>query len=301
MNIVVTGALGNISEPLTKRLVQQGNEVTIVSRNLQNKGAIEALGAKAAIGSVLDVAFLTETFSGADAVYLMVPAVNFFDPQSDVFDFYHKTATTYKEAILKSGVTKVVHLSSMGAHLETGAGLLGCHHIAENILRTLPESVSVTSVRSPSFFSNLFGFIPTIKSQQALFSNYSAEVMEPWAAPVDIAAEITKVLTDSASGKTARYIVSEILSGNTLVQAIGSAIGNPELKWGQITDEQLAASLSQNGMPQKTVNLFLEMNKGRENGSIYSDYYQHQSELGKTKLKDFLITDFMKVYQTSNI
>ena len=34
---------------------------------------IQALGANAAIGSVEDVAFLSSAFSGADAVYTMVP------------------------------------------------------------------------------------------------------------------------------------------------------------------------------------------------------------------------------------
>lgn len=52
MKLVVTGSLGNISQPLTELLVSQGHEVTVVSSDAQKQAAIEALGASAAIGSM---------------------------------------------------------------------------------------------------------------------------------------------------------------------------------------------------------------------------------------------------------
>ena len=73
MKYVVTGSLGNISKPLAEKLVNAGHEVTVISSKADKTAQIEAMGAKAAIGSVEDVAFLTRTFKGADAVYTMVP------------------------------------------------------------------------------------------------------------------------------------------------------------------------------------------------------------------------------------
>ena len=52
MKYVVTGSLGNISRPLAEKLVAAGHEVIVVSSNSGKTGQIEALGAKAAIGSV---------------------------------------------------------------------------------------------------------------------------------------------------------------------------------------------------------------------------------------------------------
>jgi len=71
MKIIVTGSLGHISKPLTRELVQKGHEVIVISSSPERKDAIEALGAKAAIGTMEDAGFLTATFTGADAVYVM--------------------------------------------------------------------------------------------------------------------------------------------------------------------------------------------------------------------------------------
>jgi uncharacterized protein YbjT (DUF2867 family) len=71
MNIVLTGSLGNISKPLTQLLVQKGHSITVISSKAARQNDIEALGARAAIGTMQDVDFLTTTFKGADIVYLM--------------------------------------------------------------------------------------------------------------------------------------------------------------------------------------------------------------------------------------
>jgi len=54
-------------------LIAKGHKVTIISHNADKQLQIEALGAKAAIGSVEDAAFLKIAFEGADAAYCMSP------------------------------------------------------------------------------------------------------------------------------------------------------------------------------------------------------------------------------------
>src|SRR5580704_13960868 len=73
MKITLTGSLGNISKPLAEILIKNGHDVIIISSNSQKIRHIEALGAKAAIGSASDVGFLTSAFKGADVIYTMVP------------------------------------------------------------------------------------------------------------------------------------------------------------------------------------------------------------------------------------
>ena len=73
MKYVITGSLGHISKPLSEALIKAGHNVIVVTSKQENTKAIEDLGATAAVGSVEDVDFLTNTFAGADAVYTMVP------------------------------------------------------------------------------------------------------------------------------------------------------------------------------------------------------------------------------------
>ena len=73
MKIIVTGSLGHIGKPLTEELAKKDADVTVISSKEDKKKDIEAAGAKAAIGSVANVDFLIKTFTGADAVYCMVP------------------------------------------------------------------------------------------------------------------------------------------------------------------------------------------------------------------------------------
>jgi len=144
MKITVTGSLGNISKPLAKQLIAAGHQVTVVSSNAEKIADIEALGAIAAIGSIADAAFLTKAFNGADAVYTMIPP-NF--GASNYRQYVGGSAKNYAEAIKKAGVTRVVNLSSIGAHINGGTGQISGVHDAEIILNEL-ENVAVKHLRA---------------------------------------------------------------------------------------------------------------------------------------------------------
>src|ERR1700739_4581088 len=106
MNIVLTGSLGHISKPLAVGLIPKGHAVTVISSKAEKKNEIAALGAKAAIGSIEDSAFLTSAFTGADIVYLMEPPFNFLDHTIDMENYWLNIAKNYKQAVQQSGVNK---------------------------------------------------------------------------------------------------------------------------------------------------------------------------------------------------
>ncbi|MGH9359326.1 MAG: SDR family oxidoreductase [Terriglobia bacterium] len=157
MKITITGSLGHISKPLTQELVQKGHSITVISSNAERKKDIEALGAAAAIGTVEDVHFLTSAFKGADAVYCMLPVPDLFDPNLDLMMAANTVADNYARAIRQSGVKRVIHLSSIGAHTDKGNGVLLFHYNVERILKELPSDVAITHMRPVAFYYNLFG------------------------------------------------------------------------------------------------------------------------------------------------
>jgi len=299
MNIVLTGSLGNIGKPLARQLVQKGHSVTVISSNPERRAAIEALGAKAAIGTMQDVDFLAETSQGADLVYLMetMEAVgDSFDKSVDFIGDITRIGHNYRGAIERSGVKKVVHLSSVGAHLDQGNGILRFHRNVEQILEQLPADVAIKFMRPGCFYTNMLSFIDTIKNQGALISNYGGDAKEPWVSPQDIAAVIAEEVDKPFEGRTVRYIASDEVSPNEIAQALGKAIGRPDLAWNVIPDEQLLNGWLSIGFNEQVARGFVEMQANQGTGILYEDYFRNRPTLGTVKLADFA-NEFAAAYR----
>ncbi|WGV25997.1 NmrA family NAD(P)-binding protein [Halotia branconii] len=289
MKVIVTGSLGNISKPLTQELVKKGHQVMVISSKAERQKNIEALGAKAAIGTMEDAGFLSATFKGADVVYVMESLAPdaFFDPNVDAIAAITEIGKNYKQAIEQSGVKRVVHLSSIGAHTDQGNGLITFHYNVENILSQLPADVSIKFMRPVGFYTVMFSFIQVIKQQGAIIQNYGGDEKEPWVSPLDIAAVIAEEIEKPFDGREVRYIASDEMSPNEVAKLLGEAIGKPDLKWLVIPDEQFLTSLIANKMNPQTAKGFVELNAARVSGVMYEDYFRHKPILGKVKLKDF--------------
>lgn len=297
MKITITGSLGNISKPLAIGLVKKGHTVTVVSSNAERRLAIEAIGAKAAIGTMEDVTFLTAAFKDADIVYCMETHDKnaFFDPNLDLVAHITQIGRNYKKAIEQSGVKRIIHLSSVGAHTEKGNGILRFHYNVENILKELSEDVAIKFMRPVGFFTNLLRSISNIKTNGTIISNYGGDKKEPWVSPLDIASAIMEEIESPFDGRTIRYVASEELSPNEIAKKLGEAIGNPDLKWLEITDEQLLKGMLAAGMNTEIANGFVAMQASQGSGLLYEDYYRNKPILGKTKISDFG-KDFAKAF-----
>ncbi|TGK55965.1 NAD-dependent dehydratase [Leptospira wolffii] len=298
MKIIVTGSLGHISRPLTEELVRKGHSVIVVSSKPERAKEIEAIGATAAIGRMEDVDFLSRTFLGADIVYAMeaVGYENFFDPNFDLTEAVRKIADSYKLAIENSGVKRVIHLSSIGAHTDSGNGILAFHYDAENILRRLPQDVSIKFMRPVGFYYNMFAFLQTIKAREAIVSNYGGDEREPWVSTLDIAEVVAEEIEKPFEGRSIRYIASDEISPNEIAEILGQEIGKPDLKWLVISDEEALNGMIAAGMNPKTAKGYMEMNAARRGGALYEDYFRNRPVLSRVKLKDFA-KDFASAYR----
>jgi len=299
MNIAITGSLGNIGKPLTKLLVARGHRVTVISSKPERISAIEALGAIPAIGSIQDVEFLTKTFTGADAVYLMEAwegIGSLFDNTIDFPAEFRKIADNYVQAVQRAGVTKIIHLSSIGAHSDQGTGSLLVHHNVEKVLGTLPDNVSIKFIRPVGFFSNVHRWLPMIRSQGAVIQSYGGDRKEPWVSPYDIAQMIAEEMERPFIGRTVQYVASDEVSPNEIAEALGKSIGNPDLKWKVISSQELLNQMLSAGINEWIANGMVAMQQAQGNGSLYEDFYLNKPALGKLKLADFA-EEFAEVYK----
>lgn len=298
MKIVITGSPGNIGKPLTQELVQKGHSVTVISSKYERQKDIEALGANAAIGTILDVKFLSATFKDNDIVYLMIAwdAVgNVFDKEVDFATEFIKIASNYKQAVEQSGVKQVIQLSSIGAHTNEGVGSLSIYNSVENIMKRLSNEVSIKFMRPVAFYTNIFRFMQTIKTDASIVQSYGGDIKEPWVSPLDIAATIAEEMEKPFEGRTIHYMASEEISPNEVANTLGNAIGNSELKWLIVPVEQQLNGMLAMGMNEWIAKGFVEMQAAQGSGALYEDYYRNHPILGKMKLTDFA-KDFAIVY-----
>jgi uncharacterized protein YbjT (DUF2867 family) len=218
-----------------------------------------------------------------------------FDKEFDFVAAFNKIGNNYKTAVERSGVKRIVHLSSIGAHTDKGTGSLYLHNSVENILKQLPDEVAIKFIRPPSFFTNTFRLLPTIKAKGAIFNTYGGDEKEPWISPLDIASFIAEEMEKPFSGKTPYYVASEELSPNDVASIIGEAIGKPDLKWIVVPEEQMLHQMLETGMNEFIANGFIAMQAAQRSGSLYEDFNLHRPTFGKSRLKD-LTNDIAEMY-----
>ncbi|MEJ5106843.1 NmrA family NAD(P)-binding protein [Chryseobacterium sp. MYb328] len=284
MKIIITGSLGNVAKPLTKQLIEQGHDITVISSNEARKHDIESLGAKPAIGSITDLEFLTQTFNGADSVFVMTP------PAISAGNIVQNTINTgkkYAEAIKNAGVKRAVMLSSVGAGSPVENGpIKGLHHIEK--LYNEVESTSFTFLRAGYFYTNFFNDIPLIKNAGIIGGNYPENTEIPVVHPADIAKAAAEELVKNETGKNIRYIVSDSRKASDFAKILGAAVEKPELPWVEFSDEDSLGGMLQAGLPQDMAELYVEMGLGMKTGTVQKDFIEHNSPVtGSTKLEDF--------------
>jgi uncharacterized protein YbjT (DUF2867 family) len=296
MKFVVTGSLGNISKPLAEKLVAAGHSVTVISSKADKVGQIEALGAKAAIGSVEDIGFLTSTFTGADAVYTMVPP-NF--GAANWKKYIAGIGENYAEAIHAAGVKYVVNLSSIGAHMPEGCGPVSGLFFVEKALNAL-EMVNVKHLRPGFFYPNFLANVGMVKHMGIIGGNYGENaklVLVHTNDIADVAAEVLQNL--SFKGKSVRYITSDEKTTNEVAAILGKAIGKPDLPWVNFKDEDTIGGMLQAGVPEEIAKNYAEMGGAIRNGEMVSDYLKNKPTVfGKTKFEAFAPV-FAAVYAQS--
>jgi len=307
MKIIITGSLGNISNPLTRELVQKGHSVIVISSKADKQKDIEALGAKAAIGTIEDVHFLTATFTGADAVYCMIPLL-FTEP--DLASYFRRVAQNYVQALQKTKVKRVVLLSGWAADLVSSEN-------AEGFFDEL-IGASITIMRPASFYTNFYSSMDLIKGKGfigkfltfrysglwsllrgrtgLLMGNYGGDDRVVFVSPKDIAEAVAEELTTSQIEKTkVRYVGSEEMTCNDAARIIGTAVGKPYLKWVRISDKQMLQGFKMAKVPLKLAESMVEMQAAMHSGATLRNFHQNNPKMGNVKLTDFA-KEFAAVY-----
>ena len=281
-----TAAAGHVSKPLTELLLDKGHNVTVVGRNRRNLTGLVKRGAATAIGDMGDVAFLTETFKGADGVYLMIPPMWDSDDQKKQSIRY---AEEFSAAIRASGVKNVVFLSSYGAHRLNDAGAISGLGLAEVVLNKV-EAVNVLSLRAGYFYSNLLLSLDLVKTAGHMGNMFAIpDSTFTVVDPEDIARAAAQALdTLNFKGHSYVYVISDLTGTDEIAALIGRQIGIPDLRWVKFPARDFKRVLLNYGFAEGAANDYVEMFATLDTGLLFEDIQKTKPKIGGTSIEEFV-------------
>ena len=288
MKFVVTGAAGHVSKPLTELLLKKGHDVTVVGRSPKNLEGLVKLGAKTAIADMGDVPFLTETFKGADGVYLMLPPMWDSDDQKKQSIQY---AENFSSAIRANGVKNAVFLSSYGAHRLDDVGAISGMGLAEVVLNKL-DGVNVLSLRAGYFYSNLLLPLDLVKTAGHMGNMFAIpDGTFTMVDPDDIARVAAEALDKlNFKGHSHVYVISDLSGTDEIASLIGKEIGIPDLKWVKFPAEDFKKVLLNYGFADGAANDYVEMFATLDTGLLFEDIQKTKPKIEGTSIEEFAKT-----------
>jgi uncharacterized protein YbjT (DUF2867 family) len=226
---VITGATGNTGKIIATTLLEAGKQVRIIGRDAEKAKELTDKGAVLFQGSTDDVELLKKAFDGATAVYAMLP-MNMAAADYTAFQMEHANAIA--EALEVCKVKNVVTLSSQGAHLESGSGVvLGLHKMEE--LFSKIEGLNILHLRPCYFMENTLGMVGLIKESGIMGSPVKGDLSMPVIATKDIADYAAKrLLALDFEGKSHQDLLgARNVTYQEIAKVYGSAIEKPDLNY----------------------------------------------------------------------
>ncbi|MBA3649395.1 MAG: NAD(P)H-binding protein [Chitinophagales bacterium] len=281
---VITGASGHVGKVLTDRLLSANQKVRVIARDANKMKELIEKGAELQQGDVRDGSFVNKAFSGADAVFLMIPPPH---DENNILAYSHRVMTNYLDAVKSNNVKHVVLLSSIGTHDLNTKNVVEGLKDAELEFHKL-DNVNFLALRPSSFMENLMFQVPVIKQMGIAGSAVKGDLSMPWVATKDIAEIAAKRLLDlSFTGKSHEYILGERnFSYNEATKILGPAIGMPDLQYVTFPYDQAEQAMLQ-FLPPDYAHRMVQMSKDMNEGEMLKDYTRSSENTTPTSIEEF--------------
>lgn len=293
----IMGASGNTGSKITKNLLDHKESVRVLGRSRDRLQTFIDRGADAFIGDASDPDFLTASFTGAKAVYVMIPRDN---SVNDLRAQDNKIGERVAQAIRDSGVKYVANLSSLSAYRPDKNGPVRGLYDQEQRLNKL-YGINILHLRPAYFMDNFFRYIEMIRKRGIIATGFIGSVEFPMVATKDIANEATmRLLNRDFSGKTFKELRGERdLSFIEATEIIAKEINIPELRYVQLSYDDLEKGLIASGMSSNVSGLILEITRSINEGILGKDNPRTVDNSTPTSFEEFAKT-FARIYYRSS-
>jgi uncharacterized protein YbjT (DUF2867 family) len=283
---IITGATGNIGSILTTELLANGKNVRAIARNAEKLKLLAEKGAETMIGDLYNAEFVRRAFEGATEAFCMIPP----NPKSSDFKRDQHLITDNLFEVVKSNKVKyVVLLSSIGAHLREGAGVVDGLCYMEKKFSTLTET-NIINLRPGYFMENLLGQIRNIKSSGIIGTPINGNLKIPMVATKDIAHVAFMLLNylQFCSHCTKYVLGPQDISYNEVTSVLGQAIGKPDLKYVELSYEEAERRMVDSGFVSANVaGLYSALSKSFNNGTALNDHKRIPQNSTTTTIQEF--------------
>jgi len=287
----IIGASGNTGKVVAGKLLAHGEKVRVIGRDPSRLQHLIQKGADAVAADVGDAAALTRAFSGAKAVYLMIPP----NPGiPNVREDQERVSDALVKAVQDAGVKYAVVLSSIGADKPDKTGpVLGVRNL-EQKLNGL-AGLNAVCLRAGYFMENLLPQMGVIKNFGMMGGPLRADLKVAMIATQDIGAAVAEALVKlDFTGKQARELLGQRdLTYQEVASVIGNAIGKPGLGYMQLGAAQIKPALAQMGMSSNMVDLLLEMTEALNSGYMAPLEPRSAQNTTSTSIEKFVAEQFV--------
>jgi uncharacterized protein YbjT (DUF2867 family) len=291
----ITGATGNTGSIVAKTLLDSNQKVRVIGRSADKLKSFTAEGAEAFVCDVNDAAALTKAFTGARAVYAMIPpsltSENYRADQD-------RATNAIAKAIEQAAVEYVVSLSSVGADKPDGAGPVTGLHYLEQSLNRIP-GLNALHLRPGYFMENTLAQIGVVQTMGVTAGPLLPDLAIPLTATRDIGTAAAKALLalDFNDKQTRELLGERDLSYAEATTIIGRAIGKPDLKYVHLPNEQVRQAFLQMGISANVADLILEMSTAMNSGYMKPLEQRTPENSTPTSYESFVAEEFVPRYQ----
>lgn len=292
---VILGASGHTGKLVAETILDGGQKVRVVGRSKGRLEGFTVLGAEIFEANLADTAAVTKAFTGAKAVYALVPpnlASTDYRAEQDA------VTESVAKALESAGVTHVVALSSYGADKVDKTGPVAGLHVMEERFSQIPK-LNALFLRAGYFMENVLAQVGIIKGFGMMAGPVRADLALPVIATHDIAMAAADALAklDFSGHQTRELHGQRDLNYLQIAKIVGAAIGKPTLSYVQLPTEQVIQGMTQMGMSKNMATLICEMADALNSGHMRVLEARSAANTTPTEFEQFVHEEFVPAYK----
>lgn len=293
--VVVAGASGQTGSRTASMLLKRGEKVRAIARSPEKLIMLRSQGAEINAGDLGDVDFLTDALNDADAAYLLIPPK---PDASNIRKYYTDMGQAAFDAVFRSGIKKIVFLSSLGAERHSDTGIVLGLNDVETMFQRLTH-VDIVFLRASPFMQNTLASIPIIKEQHFNGGSVDPNVPVYMCDTRDIGDKAAELLAERLfPGHSVLDLFGDRLSFREASHLIGMQIGIPDLPYIRFKDADAKAEYMDKGLSESVTQAFIELAWAISEGRLHPTVTDPSIPTMPTSFLRFIEEVFLPAYNS---